>query len=158
MKMTNYEFDLAIKALEQIVLPEAIRRLGIEYKQSLIAPNTYKAMRAHRDNGGYFLIYSGDCDNTIYTHERFNIMFRAWHDFTHYHYNLNFKPENEVRTALIQCDYAKSILETFCLSERLIDCVVSVLKADIIGQVHYYTANGQFVTNQRQFVTDLIVE
>lgn len=135
MKMTNYEFDLAIKALEQIVLPEAIRRFEIDYKVSLIAPN-----------------------NTIYTHERFNMMFRAWHDFVHYTYNFTFKAHDEVRTALVQIDFARSILETYCLSERLIDCVVSVLQADIIGQVQYYTANGQFVTNQRQFVTDLIVE
>lgn len=158
MKMQSYEFDLAIKALENIVLPEAIRRLGIEYKTSLDAPNTYKALKLHRENSGHFLIYSGDCSNTIYSSADYNIMFRAWHDFVHYHYGFTFKAYDEVRTALVQIDFARSILETYCLSERLIECVVLVLQADIIGQVQYYTKTGQFVSNQRQFVTEMIVE
>lgn len=154
--MNLQNFNTAIRVLETVVMPNIIEHYGIQYQTAKDAPNTYKALRNSRDNLGYFLVYSGDSDNTIYTHERFNHMFRAWHDYIHYEYGFNFKPENEVRTALVQCDQARTMMETLRIDSEVIGHVIQILKADIIGQVHYYTKTGQYVSNQYHFVTGLL--
>lgn len=112
------------------------------------APNTWKELKAFK--GCRVLpVYNGNCNNTIYQHERDNHIFRAWHDSIHLEYGLSFKPENELKVARIHCNQLRAI--------KAPQHVIDAIWYDVAGQIEYYCNFGEFVTNQKDFVQNCLV-
>ena len=96
-------------------------------------------------------------ESTIYTEPRFNILFRAWHDSIHLESNLKFTLEDETKTALEHLRQVTLCLGSMGYNSHVIKQVQTILWADTALQVSYYYKQGQFVTDQRQFVLKNVV-
>lgn len=91
-----------------------------------------------------FPVYSGSCDRTVYTTPVHNMMFRAWHDLTHYEMNcgIDYRGEHLVSQAHIaQFDGVSR----------------DIMRADTLGQLNYFHyTKGHFVADQRGFAFDYL--
>lgn len=81
-------FNNAVNALESLL---TVATKSIAYIDQSNAPSTYKEMCEAREYLGFFLVYNGACDKTIFSSPKFNVMFRAFHDEGHYRHGLSFK-------------------------------------------------------------------
>ena len=133
-------------ALEALVLNMAPRHHTDEY-----APSSFKALKAwdsHADPTDSMPVYAGGCDNTIYSHPRYNYAFRAWHDRVHLDLDLGFGKLDEIRVCNEQVRQARARSVMLGLNED----DIRALTADIAGQVLYYYKYNEFVNDQALFV------
>lgn len=146
------EFNQAIKLLEIWIEKESHK---VPYSVCDNAPNTFNEMvRSYKANKIFFV--NGEAsDTTIYSHKRYNIMFRAIHDKMHYNTGLTFSFEDEktlsdvteieFRDWAIECGYID-----FC--PKTVDNVCKIIEAEIKGQIEYYEKYKKYIDNQKEFV------
>jgi len=132
---------LASATLEKTILDNAPPHYAADN-----APNTWKELKAWREahQGAPMPVYSGGCDNTIYSSKAVNHAFRAWHDQLHLDHGLSFTPDNEARVALLHMEECANVADAL------------LIFADVYGQVLYYEKHKKYVPNQRQFINDFI--
>lgn len=104
-------------------------------------PTTFQEMREEYLKTNVLTIWTGACNNTIYGDPEINLLARAWHDWTHFNYNLSFEPLDEVQVGILQM---KELPQDWLFEKLLVHI-------DVIGQVMYYQQNGKFPDNQRLF-------
>jgi len=112
------------------------------FRVSLDAPNTYPELISRYNSDGILTVYSGASDKCLYP-ERYNHLFRAWHDMVHIDNGLTFSFDDELEVARIQCSKCKDLLSK------------DLLWLDIAGQVWYYETHKKYVDNQAEFVYGL---
>lgn len=151
MKRKDYE-----KALEILELYINKKAATIDYKISLKAPNSYKEMRKFKDENGYFLIYSGASDSTIFSSQEINIKFRAIHDKMHYENNLTFGFKDEKLLSELQASLVGLWAYNNGFTQFESFNVRDLVNAEIKGQIEYYEANGKFVENQKKYIENYL--
>lgn len=148
------DFNNAVSLLEQWI--EHAQLAVPYYPSNDAAPNTYKDMRESYDKHKIFFINSEASDTTIYSHKKYNIMFRAIHDKMHYDYELSFKFEDEKTLSKI----TEQVFLQWCLdNNKCLDTAFNAMKvinAEIRGQIEFYEENNDFVVNQKEYVLDYL--
>lgn len=114
------------------------------------APNTFEDLMAHIERTGRMLVWDGASDRTIFGSPEVNHAFRAWHDWAHWRFRLPFTPEGERAACAVQQDHMRRLYGDNALSRWF----CALLEAEIIGQIEYHTAHGDFPVDQRAFVVD----
>lgn len=128
-----------------------LKRMGVKFITSELAPNTFKGMKAYREDFGQFLVYSGGDHGLL--GEEYNIKFRALHDAMHYMLDLSFKFEDERKLSRLTAkEYAMVGYNVFELTQWEGYCIREVISAEIAGQVDYYEKHGKYVDNQTKFI------
>lgn len=133
-----------------------IERGAIEYNGAPIphyptenAPNSYKDLKAWSDNHVIgkdpLPVFSGGCSSTIFESEKANYLFRSWHDAIHINEGLSFTVSDEVKVSDIHCSVLTYLKAPYN--------VVKAIEADVKGQVYYHSITGQYVNNQKLFVS-----
>ena len=146
MKLNQY--NEALKALEHVITVQAKK---VPYKTSLDAPSTYKAMKEFYLANGYFLIYSGASESTIFSSPEVNVMFRAWHDAGHFLHGLSFKFDDEKRLGVIQAREAYWTALTLGYDLSIARRVKSIVRAEIVGQIEYFEHHKDYVKDQKAY-------
>lgn len=133
---------------------EQARHIGFGYIDRDDAPDTFEKLQKaydHSQRTGLALpVWSGGCENTIYTNREGNLAFRYLHDCTHVQYDLQFTFQSEIEVALlmglkIKLHFGKDSLE------------YKLYLADTIGQsIYAETHNGEFPENQMQYVLSVL--
>ena len=134
----------AIKELRQFISYKASQCMlsGWSYELNDDAPESFKALKATTKDK-HILIATAGNEGTIYG-EHVNSLFRFWHDVTHITLNSGFSLEGE--TKVINQHIAEAI------DYGLSPLALEILKADTLGQVHYYYKNKRFVSDQVAFI------
>ena len=152
----EFAFNQARERLTKFVILQAekIQRfLNISIEDTSNAPSTFESVKqAFIDSaktGKPFPVFSGACENTIYTNYHGNICFRFWHDFIHYIENLGFDTDSELSVGEIQVQAVSKEFGKDSIESKL-------MHADTIGQVRYFAKYNKFVDDQLQFAKDYI--
>tara|TARA_R110002074_G_scaffold302750_1_gene473953 strand:- start:1675 stop:2184 length:510 start_codon:yes stop_codon:yes gene_type:complete len=104
---------------------------------------TFESHKKTYKETGKIYIWTGESKNTIFSSEKINHYFRAWHDYIHLNYNLGYSITEES----IVCNIQRDMLPNDWHFEK------ELINAEIIGQAHYYYKNNSFVENQRLFTS-----
>jgi len=111
------------------------------------APHSYKTLREWMDSGKRLMVSNDGLGGSIYGSPGINAMFRAWHDYHHYHGGHDFSPAGEKATAELQC---RDLARLYGLDGS--HEMRRALMADVVGQSLYYKQWGKFVGDQMGFV------
>ena len=149
--LSHEKFNQARANLSGFVLNQAAiiqNATGLYYEGAENAPNSYNEVlnefNQAKQNGGRVRVYSGACENTIYTAAPVNLAFRFWHDYLHYKNEFDFSRTGEELTAFIHCGQVAARFGLGSIEYQLI-------QADTFGQVEYFWDVGGFVENQLNF-------
>ena len=115
------------------------------------APSSYEELRAWHDrtHGVQSMpVFDGGCDNTIYSHARYNYAFRAWHDQIHIDLGLTFSKLDEIRTCNEHIRQMTAHRAMFNLTTE----DVRAIRYDVAGQIMYYYTHKKYVKDQARFV------
>jgi hypothetical protein len=97
-------------------------------------------------------VWSGGSEQTIFADREMNYAFHAWHDWTHYTYELPFTPQGERDACAVQIsDLAK------VFGPRKAARLAKFLYAEVVGQLEYQQAHCDYPTNQRAFVDAYLI-
>jgi len=107
---------------------------------------TFRRHKLRYSETGKIHVWTGSSENTIFGDPKINHMFRAWHDCTHIVNDLGYEPLNEILVGKIQ---AEQLPYSWRFERDLID-------AEVTGQVLYFVANNEFISDQRQFTLDYL--
>jgi len=124
---------------------------NLNYHGTKDAPNNWKALQGFKDclmTDKSLPVFNGACELTIYEKANDNLTFRAWHDAVHLSYGLSFKPVDESKVGMIQCDQLRAIGAPVH--------VINAVYFDVVGQIEYYSKHGDFVKDQKSFVQDCL--
>lgn len=113
------------------------------------APSTYPDMVASFKATGRHTVWAGASDRTIFGDPEVNYAFRAWHDWHHIVHRLDFTDAAEHEVLAGQCSDAREIYG----NGGIADGFCRILRAEIIGQLGYKNAHGDFPSDQRGFVS-----
>lgn len=152
--MTINQFNTALNALET-VLNQVVK--SIPYKSSLEAPSSYKAVCDFYNANGYFLIYSGSSDKTIFSNNEMNIKFRAYHDAGHYYNSLSFKFKDEKKLGKIQANELENVAVAMGYNLEIASHIESIVLAEINGQIEYYEKHNKYLEDQKAYILNLLV-
>ena len=117
-------------------------------------PQTYAQLKALLDSGKRLLVWSGGCEQTIYTHPNINVAFRAWHDHCHWVGGYDFSLEGEIAACDLQC---RQLLEHHG-DNPVTRCWCALIRAEVIGQALYYQRHKRFPEDQRAFVAEYLID
>jgi hypothetical protein len=92
-------------------------------------------------------VWSGGSDATIFASREINYAFRAWHDWTHWRYQLPFTFEGECAAAFVQ------VAHLWRVYGRNSDtrAQAALLLCEVIGQGAWNEAHGGFLADQVAF-------
>lgn len=128
-----------------------LKRMKVNFIAAELAPDTFKGMKAYREDFGQFLVYSGGDHGLL--GEEYNIKFRALHDAMHYEHNLSFKVEDERKLSRLTAkEYAMVGYNVFELTQWEGYCIREVISAEIESQIDYYEKHGKYVEDQTEFI------
>jgi len=152
MKIRDYK--MAINGLEALLKIEGDK---IPFKVSLSAPEKYKEMKDFYKDNGYYLIFEGGSDSTIFSSPYINHLFRACHDKAHYDNNLSFSFKDEKRVAQIQAKGLFKLAREKGFSKKLSYNIFKIIIVEVTGQIEYYQRYNNFVKNQKAFSERLLI-
>ena len=135
--LTMFDNEIISGSLEAAILQNAPN-----FTVSETAPNTFKDLKACGLTN--LVVYSGNCEDTIYSSPEVNHSFRAWHDKLHLIHNLNFSREHELQVAAHHVEALDNPLDK------------ALIWSDVAGQVEFYFKHKKFVENQRNFLKTFI--
>lgn len=143
-----------IEVLEQCILDLAPNHYACEN-----APNDYKSLMNwyNNNNSGVLPVFNGSSDKTIYSSDRVNFAFRAWHDAIHIAFKLDFSYADELEVAKHHVDELLCWCIGHGIDGNLAYDAAELVYADVVGQVEYYYHHKKYVDNQLDFVVDYIV-
>lgn len=103
---------------------------------------TFQAFQDHWYSKGTIPMWYDDNEDNIFASTTVNGMFRAWHDFIHIITGNDFTLQGEINSYEVQ----QAFLPADWKYEK------SLMKAEIIGQAEFYTANPKGkIDSQRKF-------
>lgn len=141
-------FNIAVRTIAGRLFP-------CGYDVAEAAPQSLEELTAHIAATGRMLVYSGASDSTIYACRETNYAFRAWHDWCHWKGQHPFTLEGERACLQMQRDHLRIVYGPTHPDLSLWD---AILEAEIIAQAERQIATGEFPTDQRQFVEELVAE
>lgn len=113
-----------------------------------VAPTTLQGIKDYANKHDRFMIWSGDCDGTIYGCPETNMDLRAWHDKVHYDYNLEFNTAGEAAAVYIQI---AQLMVVYGKNRSELEEWASILLTDILGLVVYHKRTaGKWPENKYQ--------
>ncbi len=112
-----------------------------------LAPCSLEALSAHILKSGRMLVWSGASEETIYECRETNTHARAWHDWTHWRYQLPFTLEGETATAFVQVAH---LVRVYGNEWPTVDMAALIL-TEVMGQAEHYQSRGEFPQFQRAF-------
>jgi len=107
---------------------------------------TFKAHQKRFRDTKKIHIWNGESEKTIFGDSKFNLYFRAWHDYIHIKYGFGYSQTDEA----IVSDIQKNQLPKDWIFER------ELIHAEIVGQAHYNYINNSFVKEQRLFTIEYL--
>ena len=118
------------------------------------APQTYAQLKALLDTGKRLIVWSGGCEQIIYTHPNINVAFRAWHDHCHWMGGYDFSLEGEIAACDLQC---RQLLEHHG-DNPVTQSWCALIRDEVIGQGLYYQRHKRFPEDQRAFVAEYLID
>lgn len=140
------------KQFDAISRIEASRVCPVGFDAVPLAPQTLLECTDYYRRTGRLVISEDNSNDTIYNDPSGNKAFRAWHDWTHVHYQYEFDRAGEYATFLKQCEDMRS----HDIEPERLAGLVNVLRCEIVGQFDYKQANGAFPQYQRAFTIDYV--
>ncbi len=109
-------------------------------------PESLKELNVHYFKTGVLLVDSRFVDNVIFDDAETQIKFRAWHEWIHLNYQLEFDMVSEVEAAFrhaaeLPVDWHEERM--WCMGE-------------VAGHVAHYLKYNRFVDNRREFMNELL--
>jgi len=111
------------------------------------APTSLEALNEHIVRHKRIKVSDAYSDLTIFGDPEVNYACRAWHDWTHWRYQIPFTLAGEHEAFARQVEDMLKVYGHDAQSARWIE----MLKADIIGQSEYEARNGSFPVDQFAF-------
>lgn len=150
-----FEFQKARVSLSAWILGEAIdltRQTGVNFEDVHQGhPETFEDVLLAWDEclslKTPYKVYSGACDNSVYTTLHANLCFRFVHDFMHYLHNRDFSTESELHLGNLMVYKVGSVF-----GHDSAECLL--MQADTIQQTLFYRDTEKFVDNQLLFALD----
>jgi hypothetical protein len=102
---------------------------------------TFEWHKQRYKDTGKIHIWNGASDNNIFGSTGMNLMFRAWHDYTHITNDLGYSFLDESITAEMQ---QAQLPADWLYEKKLVHC-------EIVGQAMYFMKNDRFAEDQRSF-------
>lgn len=118
------------------------------------APSTFKQLKAHLDAGKTLMVASEGSERTIFADPGVNCAFRAWHDWCHWKGDYDFSLYGESATCCMQIDQLYSHVGVNANTLKW----AKYLIAEVIGQRQYYEKYREYLTNQRAFVAQYVLD
>lgn len=146
-RLTTY----AVNYITPLLLPE-----GYDTTTDESAVNSLDKLQALYNDEGRIVVWSGGSDNTIYDSPKTNHNFRAWHDFLHVTMGATFTEAGE-RNVCDKHIRQVALYLSHKFNKAQLNAVARTLDAEINGQVSYYLQNGVFVTDQRNFMEQYLM-
>lgn len=116
------------------------------------APDTLDKLTAHIERTGRLLVWNGASDSTIFADPETNWAFRAWHDWTHWRYQLPFVLAGEREVAERQC---ADLALVYPGRPELIGWQ-RLIRIEVVGQASYFESKGRFPDDQYAFALDML--
>lgn len=138
------KIDNAISELENFIRDSAnlLFFKGWNYFLTNNAPENFRELLSFKK--GKIIPIANYGNNSIYSDDKINGMFRFYHDVVHLELNANFSREGEYMTSDKHIEDGKK----YGLSEL----ALTILKIDTRSQVDYYFLHKKFVKNQKTFL------
>lgn len=140
--------------LDNMVMDMAMRCWPKGWFASRFAPETFTELVQQYGLFGKISVRKDNSDRTIFSEPKYNQAFRAWHDWTHLTYMLDFTFEHEKQT----CWHQQSRLLSLYGTNGRTKFWCSLIEADVIGQAEYEARHGMFPEDQKGFVQAYIVD
>ena len=148
----NPDLNELVNALVNMLMPNGYHRTCSEE----LAPSTLHGAKHYFNKHGTVMVWTGASDNTIFGDPAVNWAFRAWHDYVHILWNLEFTPVGEAEVCAIQQQQARQYMEDRGYSPARIEAVVQLLEAEVNGQIEYQQKHGNFPEDQREFTKNYV--
>jgi hypothetical protein len=142
MHPLSVSFNAAVMTMARMVC-----RAGYDVAHDGSAPESLAELRAHIAATGRILVDGRNCDATIFADAEHNYAFRAWHDWTHWRYQLPFTIAGETAVALQQIADLRAVYGAGAETEVF----SALIWEEIVGQAEHFAATGSFPPNQRVF-------
>lgn len=136
-----------------------------DYIVSLLAPkkikytaqqfDSFAAMKKDYEAFGVLTININHSDNTIFGEPSTNWLFRAWHDSQHIEANVDFSSDGERIAASFQQSQIVMLQGPSMEDKRR---WIALVDAEVNGQLDYFLSHGEFVRDQREFVTAYLLD
>ena len=142
-----------VKGYEQIkqVIDLYITRNDIVFTSSTIAPNSFKRMKLYHNTFNQFLVYNGGDHGHL--GREYNIKFRALHDYMHISNNLSFSFRSEkLLSRITETVFANIAYNELNATHFEVTVIMSIIDAEIKGQIEYYQEYGKYVADQTKFI------
>jgi len=114
------------------------------------APSTLAQLNACIAETGRLTVWTGASDATIYACPETNWAARAWHDWTHWRYQLPFTLAGEGAVAERQCEALALVYPGHESLERW----QTIVRLEVVAQATWFTFTGAFPADQRAFVME----
>ena len=152
MKQLHSPTTLAIMILARELIPE-----GWDTTPSYEDANTPEKLITYYQKTGRHLVWSGNCEGTIYGLPVGNLAFRAVHDWIHLEYGLGFNVEDEEVVFAIQSLLIQDVCRRHKSLNGCADRINEVLAADLMGVIEFHQKNGYYPKRQIDFVKDYLL-
>lgn len=133
-------FNVMVLRMCELVLPGGFDR-GADAPQTLLGLNEYVRRT------GRIKISDQNADQSVFGDSEVNLASRAWHEWTHYAYQIEMTPEGEKVAYEHQLVDMMKVYGTDATSLRW----AQMLYADIVGQTEYAQRHGAYPVNQMAF-------
>ena len=137
MEPLSRAFNIAVVAIANRLHPTG-------YDVGDPAPSTLQELQNHINTTGRMLVWNGASDKTIYADPETNWAFRAWHDWCHYTFNLEFNKEGKRKAYEIQKDHIRLVYGLGAQTDLFCD----LIEFEIMGQFEYKEVFGNFPEDQ----------
>lgn len=115
------------------------------------APNTYPDLHRSMDQLNRMAIWSGDHSNTCFADTETWWQFRAWHDWCHYRFGLDFTMPGEHAVCHVQ---AGQLMRLYGRGDN-VQAMIALLFCNIVGQLEAGMA-GQPVTDGHAYCSEKV--
>ena len=132
------------KAFNTAVVTIANRLHPTGYDIGDPAPSTLQELQDHINTTGRMLVWNGASDKTIYACPETNWAWRAWHDWCHYTFDLEFDKDGE-RTA---CEIQKRHIQLTYGPRPQAKLFCNLIEFEIMSQFEYKEVFGNFPEDQ----------
>lgn len=113
---------------------------GFDVKPEGEAPSSLETL-TECIKGGRLAVSGDNCEGTAFGDVEVNLAFRAWHDWTHWRYQLPFTLSGETATAHMQVQALKDVGLWNPFREAFI-------LAEVVDQAQHYADTGAFPKDQ----------
>ena len=137
MEPLSTAFNAAVMAMTNRLMPTG-------YDVAENAPSTLAELQAHVKATGRICVWNRASDKTIFACPEQNWAFRAWHNWCHYKYDLEFNEAGKRKA----CDIQKQHIQEYYGYGLQSQLFCDLLEFEIMGQLEYKKVFGNFPEDQ----------